>query len=75
MKKLQVSFTGIDKSHHNLEADVKKIKTDQRKANETADNSAINEASEKMAEMAKSGAGIDPQFIIQQMNNMRMGMQ
>ena len=39
---------------------MKKIKIDQRKANESADNSAINEASDKMAEMAKSGAGIDP---------------
>ena len=51
-------------SYKNLEADVKKIKIDQRKATENAENSAINEAKEKMAEMAKSGAGISPEFII-----------
>ena len=44
MKKLQVSFTGIGSSHANLEADVKKLKTDQRKANDNVENSAINEA-------------------------------
>ena len=60
MKKLQVSFTGIGSKHENLEADLKKIKIDQRKANDNAESSAINDASEKMAEMAKSGAGIDP---------------
>tara|TARA_B110000285_G_scaffold105450_1_gene120004 strand:- start:1071 stop:1253 length:183 start_codon:yes stop_codon:yes gene_type:complete len=60
MKKLQISFTGIGSSYKNLELDVKKIKTDQRKANENAESSAINDAQDKMAEMAASGSGIDP---------------